>query len=39
MSRQVATSVPGSAGETGTITPGSETIVGGSANGTVTANL
>jgi len=38
-SREVATSVSTRADQTGTITPGAETIVGGIANGTVTANL
>jgi hypothetical protein len=38
-SRQVATSVSARAAQTGTITPGAETIAGGVANGTVTANL
>jgi hypothetical protein len=38
-SRQVSTSVSARADQTGTITPGSETIAGGVANGTVTANL
>jgi len=38
-SRQVATAVSARADQTGTITPGAETIAGGIANGTVTANI